>query len=318
MPRTKLLFQFVSIVLLAFRALGCSLCLDGSAITKPNYVLDLTSPVSLKTCKDLSNALQFISDDSDLCLNARALGGLCGCPTREGACSICADTEHIANPQKLLDGLVDVGINQSSFGLELTCKLVESGLQVYDAGQSECLALPLDDLRKYCGCSTGFWQANLTECTLCPLGETPNQDTADSHFVCLDDLECVACADLRASAVQALRGSDECNKIQQISTACGCPSPANACRLCKNGGDTTDHGKIIITPSGDKRGCEVFEAQLRRIDANSTECTSLDASYSDECKCEEGQRFCTLYAVSPWGRCPFPEQEHQWDRRPWF
>lgn len=58
---------------------------------------------------------------------------------------------------------------------------------------------------------------------------------------------------------------------------------------------------MIITPTGEDLSCQIFEAQLRRIDANSTECTSLDATYSDQCKCEE------VRDVIPCKLCPLGE-----------
>jgi hypothetical protein len=113
--------------------------LDGSTITKPDYVIGLTDPISLNTCKDISHALLFFPEDSDLCLSAKALSALCGCPVAENACSICKGSQNITRPQQLLDGLVNFEIEQSTFGLALTCALVESRMQVYDTEHEECL-----------------------------------------------------------------------------------------------------------------------------------------------------------------------------------
>ena len=59
---------------------------------------------------------------------------------------------HKTSPDlnKLLAGLMDFENEPATSGLALTCALVESGMQVYDTGQAECLEQPFDGLRRYC------------------------------------------------------------------------------------------------------------------------------------------------------------------------
>ena len=185
----------LALLLSAFKsALACSLCLDGSAITKPDYVIGLTDPIPLNTCKDLSNALVFIGDDSELCLDARALSALCGCPVADNACSICKGSQNITRPQQLLDGLVDFENEQSTFGLAFTCVLAESRMQVYDTGQAECLEQPFDGLHRYCGCPSEDGEES-NACTLCcPGGEeiVPGQLGVDM-FIDIGNEDHVSC-----------------------------------------------------------------------------------------------------------------------------
>jgi hypothetical protein len=267
-----------------------SLCLNGSTITKPDYVIGLTDPIPLNTCKDLSDALVFIGDDSDMCLSARALSALCGCPVADNACSICEGSQNITRPQQLLDGLVDFENEQSTSGLALTCALVESRMQVYDTGQAECLEQPFDDLHRYCGCPSED-EDESNECTLCPGGEiVPDQPGVDTFIDIGNEDPMITCEEAKRLAAETEKGTEVCNGIQRVSTLCGCPIPENACRLCKNGGYMTETMKRITNPSGELVLCRDFEIQLHNFKSSSIECTSLDISYSDECGCSELKR----------------------------
>ena len=110
----------------------CRLCRDESSMmAHPGLVLDLKRPLPLKTCQDLGNALTFLSEDSDLCSNARSLATLCGCPQDSNfdKCTICDKSTSMTRPKQVLDGLVDLG-DQDTFGLERTCELVESSINI--------------------------------------------------------------------------------------------------------------------------------------------------------------------------------------------
>jgi len=231
MRLSHLIILPLALLLATFKiALGCSLCLDGSAITKPDYVIGLTDPIPLSTCKDISDALLFFPEDLDLCLSAKALGSICGCPVAENACSICEGSQNITRPQQLLDGLVDFESEPSTFGLALTCALVESGMQVYDTGQAECLEQPFDDLRRYCGCPSED-ENESNECTFCPGGEiVPDQPGVDT-FIDTGKDNLVTCVEAKTLVAETEKGTEVCNNIQSVSTLCGCPIPENACRL---------------------------------------------------------------------------------------
>jgi hypothetical protein len=81
----------------------CNLCLDGSTATKPDYFIGFKDPFVLNTCKDLSDAMLFIGEDSVECQNGRLWGALCGCPVAANACSICEGSQNITRPQQVLD-----------------------------------------------------------------------------------------------------------------------------------------------------------------------------------------------------------------------
>lgn len=73
------------------------------------------------------------------------------------------------------------------------------------------------------------------------------------------------------------------NKIQRVSTKCGCPIPENACRVCKNGGYTTgdrqqDNNAKFWT-------CSVrvnVRLSFHNFDPSSIACASLDECYVDQ------------------------------------
>ena len=176
-------------------ALGlCNLCLDGSTITRPDYFIGITDPILLNTCKDIRDALLLFPEDSDLCLSARALSALCGCPVAKNACSICAGSQNITRPQQLLASLMDFENEPAMSGLALTCALVESGMQVYYTGRAECLEQPFDGLHRYCGCPSEDGEES-NACTLCcPGGEeiVPGQLGVDM-FIDIGNEDHVSC-----------------------------------------------------------------------------------------------------------------------------
>lgn len=286
-------------------ALGCTLCPDGSTIGNPDYVVDLTEPFPLKTCGDLNDALVFVDDGSSLCESSRALAALCGCPTADDSCSICGGESTPSRPDQVLDGLVEMTgvLGQPTFGLARTCALVESTIRQYDAGETQCLDLPVEDLRSYCGCATDDEEES-TVCTLCPGGEVVEEP--ENHFTFNGGT--VSCREAKEIVANTEKGTDTCNAVQQVSTLCGCPIPWDSCEICKNGGAVLDGCKVIRTPSKEEVSCRTFEAQMRSLESSNSQCLSLDPIYAEQCGCTEVEEFipCTL---CPHGEAvPYPDK----------
>ena len=292
---------------------SCSLCSDGSTVTKPDYFIGWTNPYVINTCKDLSDGLLFIDADSDACFEIRSWGAICGCPVAENSCSICEGSQNITKPQQVLDTIGNpyVAGFLAENGIAVTCEFQESVMQTYQNGDDECLkqmALPIDDLRRYCGCPSEDEEES-NECTLCPGGEIlPPQSGVDT-FISIGNEDTVSCEEANTLVTETEKGTEVCNQIQRLSTLCGCPIPENACRLCKNRGYVTKTGTVITTPSGERVQCESFEAQLHNFESSSIECTSLDESYADQCGCSESEAFipCTLCGEGE--EVPFPDKE---------
>jgi hypothetical protein len=302
------------LLLIAFKCahcIPCNVCLDGSTMTKPDYLIGIKTPIVLNTCKDVSDALSFVDNDSYICKDARYLSALCGCPVAENACSLCEASQNITKPQQLLDGLVDFDSDfLSQSGLALTCALAESRMKIYQTGQAECLELPFDDLRRYCGCQSDDEEES-NECTLCPGGETvPAQSGLDTLINIGNEGAIITCEEAKVLVAQTEKGTEVCNEIQRVSTRCGCPIPDNACRLCKSGGSVTETGTMITTPSGESISCESFEAQLHNFESSSINCTRLDdETYADKCGCSEAEAFVPCSLCVGGEAVPFPEKE---------
>jgi hypothetical protein len=221
-PSQLHVFPFVLLLVTFKSTLGfdsCKLCLDGSTITKPDYFISITTPFVINTCKDFSDGLLFVESDSSLCRDARGeWSAICGCPVAEDACSICEGSQNITKPQQVLDGLVDftnADIWYFDFlslnGIAFTCALAESRMQIFQNGQTECLELPFDDLRRCCGCPSEDKEES-TECTLCPGGEiAPDQSGVDI----------ISCKNAKTLLNKTEKGTEECNQIQRVSTQCG-------------------------------------------------------------------------------------------------
>ena len=184
-------------------------------------------------------------------------------------------------------------------------------MQSTQSGQAECLevmALPIDDLRRYCGCPSEDG-VDSNECTLCPGGETVPLQSGVDLLINTGKDSVRSCEEANDLVVQTERGTEVCNEIQRVSEQCGCPVEDNECHLCKNGGYMKETSKIITTPSGERVSCKSFEAQLHNFTSTSMNCTSLDESYADQCGCPESEAFVPCSLCGEGEVVPFPEKE---------
>ena len=288
------IFSFVTILKEAKAV--CDLCFDGEPIEKPGYVLDLTDPIPIKTCGDLTGLLLFVDEADEACMTARAASALCGCPNSPpDACAVCPGSNKMTKPFQNLDGLVDLG-DLDFFGLAPTCALVESGIATFGKESADCLDLPTDDLQLFCGCPSGTEDPATSDvCTLCPGGEI----VPDSSEYAFAELELssdinpngypsrILCKDAKAMVQGETRESILCKDIQYGSTACGCPVPEDACQLCPGGSEPLLKTKRVESIFGPGLQCSSLHHQVHRYDDNSTECQALADTYSDTCGCEE-------------------------------
>jgi len=296
----------------------CNLCFDGEAITKPDYTLSLTDPIPLETCQDLSDILTLIAEDDTLCSAARAVSTLCGCPNvPPNACTICG--ANTTRPQQNLDGLVDLG-GVDFFGLAPTCELVESGINGLNQDDKDCLALPMDGLKLYCGCPNAENEggnSNNDACPICPGGEIlPDRPEDDFIFLTLNSVPAptpgdntISCKEAKVLAKGEESGSVLCGDIRLGSTACGCPVPENACQICPDGSKIIRNSEFVDSIFGVRIICDHFDTQLHRFDRNSTECQSLDENYAETCGCTQEEELvpCTLCPAGE--SVPYPDKE---------
>lgn len=204
----------------------CTLCENGEAIAKPEYFLGIEDPLPLGKCRDLDISLAaFVEAGSGLCEYSRALSTLCGCPRSEKACSICG--ENMTRPQQLLDGLVDLSILDLSIPLDITCEYVESAMNRMAVDSDDCTALPIPAMEKYCGCPStlettdgGGLGDGESICSFCPGGEIVPPERIERYYV-----DNFYCPDLFETAKHLEKGSNDCKRIQKLSSKCGCPIP---------------------------------------------------------------------------------------------
>lgn len=274
---------------------ACSLCFDGEAISKPDHVLDLSEPLSIRTCQDLVSVLILIPEEDKLCSSARAVSTLCGCPNLvQNACTICGN-KNMSRPLQNLDGLVDLG-DVDFFGLTPTCALVESGMNIFKQGGQACSSLPIDELQMYCGCQ---WTEDEGEdndaCMLCPGGEIVPENGVLLLLELNENGKRISCTDAHELVKGEKRGSSLCNDIQRGSTRCGCPVPENACQLCPDGSKVAG-ANFVDSIFGIRQSCESYFYQMHRYDRDSAECQSLDDNGREACGCDKKEEFvpCTL------------------------
>lgn len=292
------LLMLWSVAVLKQARAACDLCFDGEPISKPEYVLDLTDPVPIRTCGDLAGLLLFVDENDEACTASRAASTLCGCPNSPpDACTICAGSGKITKPLQNLDGLVDLGV-LGFFGIAPTCALVDSGIRTFNRESDSCLNFAIGDLQLYCGCSSGTEEGDHPAsdvCTLCPGGEIV-PDFSDYAFAMLELDSDVAsneypsrilCRDAERLVKGVTAGSELCEAIQRGSTGCGCPVPDNACQLCPGGGDVRLKTERVDSFFGPRLSCSSLLHQLHRYDALSTECLTLDDSYAATCGCDK-------------------------------
>ena len=172
----------------------------------------MNNPFVINTCKNLSNLMLFFYEDLPQCRDARALNKTCGCPVAENACSICEGLQNITRPQQLLGGLVDLGEANRlalTYGIALTCAFTELAMQHYSTGQAECLELPFDNLRRYCGCPNTMDEEESNECTFCPGGEIiPPQSGVDTFIKIGKNEDKVSCEKAKTLAAQTEKDSE--------------------------------------------------------------------------------------------------------------
>ena len=93
-------------------------------------------------------------------------------------------------------------------------------MQVYDTEQAECLEQPFDGLHRYYGCPSKN-EDESNECTLCPGGEIVSIQLGVDMFINTGN-PIITCEEAKTLATETEKGTEVCNKIQRVSTLCGC------------------------------------------------------------------------------------------------
>ena len=144
----------------------CTVCRDGSVITRPDKELSLGDSLPIESCQDLDSFAALFPASSEECSSVQALGGLCGCPVPEGACTLCPNGEPPSNPSRKLNWFSTfasaVPEAYQSVADSLTCEIM-GAIVASDAigvfGQEDALLCTASQLQSWiCGCEPD-WRA---------------------------------------------------------------------------------------------------------------------------------------------------------------
>jgi hypothetical protein len=265
---------------------ACSLCRHGEPVPRPDQRLDLMYPIPMATCRDVSNFVGILPDDSHFCHQSKAFRNRCGCPAPQSACTICPEGFQMTLPWRGLDELLattsDPTIAATYFGLNATCELFDSAISAYEETEQRCLDLPLDQLGELCACRE--------QCHFCAGGEEPLAFSNTSFHVHGEDVfdygnSIVSCSEAAELAKETVEGSETCTTVQGAGTLCGCPVPPGACRLCPNGGVVGEHHTHpVVLPNGETTSCDILESRMHLVNDTSPQCLLMEP-YAKECGC---------------------------------
>jgi hypothetical protein len=138
----------------------CTLCNDGSAVTLPNYLVQIPGYPEL-SCSSVASLIPSLLPDDTVpeCTLARQVSSLCGCPVIPGSCSLCKDGTKASKRHVELEEFAEI------FGGNIpTCELVEAYLRSFNKSHEICSA-SRESVATRCGCSPTYQTVNKTNVT---------------------------------------------------------------------------------------------------------------------------------------------------------
>ena len=306
---------------------SCTVCVTGDPITLPDEHLGLLEPVPMVDCAAMDSLAVFLTVGSSDCDGVQSIGSLCGCPKRENACTLCGNDGQITRGNHTLQPIpADL-----PRGLRYDCDVLEAQLNVLTQDNDVCLARQTDQrLLRECGCSNyqeptqqeqEQQQLQREPCTLCPFGLEANFSNAR-----VDDLFGTECSVLGGAVAEYDLGSNECQRVQNLSSLCGCPVSRDACQMCP-------HGMVAPEqPHGNYFTCEFVAASLHTFQSNDTQCLAaqqdrtvtlnstqytegittaveialLQQEHKNKCLCKPPPETCSLCPNGEW--VPLPDK----------
>ena len=270
-------------------AAACTVCIDGSPITKPEkkFVLE-GSPIN--QCDRLDAAAKNLDVTSPLCNAIRMAGTLCGCSIPEGGCTLCHNGDRMTSPDVVV---LEYSVRDFLPGLpesNPTCETLEALLHHRSSGTDFCSEAQARTYEQ-CGCEKPIGNIFTIDSNRSSTPATQNAPTvapAETCTVCRDGADMLypdkimnlgpnirTCRDAGAIANLALLDSPECRGLQAISSFCGCEAVMHQCTFCANGERVPYPNKKLnwfsevilkIPPSyeilKDSLTCELYEAIL--------------------------------------------------------
>ena len=196
----------------------CTVCPGGETITLPEQTLSLSNDLAfVDSCGTLETVIGLVATDSPECALIQSASSLCGCPTRENACSLCPTGGAVS----LLDeDLTFFFADRTEIpeGIVPTCQLVEAIAKSYAADSQECTEVQYT--AGVCGCPP---LPDGQGCIFCP---------EDATGVTLSDKEVAiagtvlgflpTCRQIELMLRQVPQSDEICSMGQVINYLCGC------------------------------------------------------------------------------------------------
>lgn len=288
----------------------CSVCKDGSAITKPDGYIGMTEPVSLLDCKAMNAIIPFLDVETEECIGSQALGTICGCPIPEGACLLCGSEEGaVTNPRLEVDSLVDFELLFEAPPTRIyDCEFVEAGLHGRIEGDEKCVYAKDKLGGPCCGQEDNVFiiPASIEPCDLgCTTAlEDPSHvvvakinETTDITATCSDmngmEMSRAACRDIKPE--------------------CRCQA---TCSLCEDGSPVPDPDMVLdwenlgLPSTFDT--CGALQDSIRNMDPMDDTCRSSQV-FSRLCGCPLSATHCNICGTS-YETVPEPTAAYVWSR----
>eukprot|EP00980_Cylindrotheca_fusiformis_P014189 scaffold3725_cov114-Cylindrotheca_fusiformis.AAC.6 len=275
---------------------ACTVCQNGSSISKPEALLDVPGFGTL-SCGSIDALVGdlYNSDDSN-CQLLQSVSSICGCPgaydgsNNESSCQLCANGVVPESKHNLPLSYLDDVVNYEGVNCRLLEAYFESSLE---ASEPTC-QLGQAWTQDYC-CSSAEWKPPSNPC----------QVSVDASDAVIDFGQELTCSQLQEAAATLWDESDsDCAEIKSItSVTCGSQSgeePAEVCSLCKDGSSVTSPERLVPFMAdrffGIEPTCQQVQAATALLALGSSECeeVQLIGSY---CGCPAVENACAFCAA---------------------
>ena len=312
----------------------CSLCgfvLDEAApfsVPLPENPLSISELPFAKTCGDLEGFLPFLEANSTECVSLQAIGTLCGCPIRDGACEMCGSGGGggSGGSNVVLPNDNDLSVLEPLVGSAgLTCTSYRAVLHTLNETDSLCL-LSKDLVGDYCGCNSVAdndsqdgsdpTQQNHTDstgdnifvhptplsprCSFCPVGEIPDAN----QTLNVTGIPFKTCGQMRDAIETLLPADTDTCSFQQdaFGTMCGCELPPieePRCSFCLDGSPVPEEFlnkeiSFLDPVAGLNPTCGLIEAIGKSQQVEGSDTCLLVQSFGAYCGCPAIEDHCVL------------------------
>jgi hypothetical protein len=149
------------LLFLVFSSAGgdpCTFCDDGSAVTLPDYMVQLPGFPAL-SCSSIDTMIPSLFPDatSSDCALAHQVSSVCGCPVIAESCNVCGDRTQVPKAQVLVEEFAEI-----FQGNVPTCEFVVAYLRSFHQNDDMCLTSQ-EKIGLKCGCYNDTQIVNETD-----------------------------------------------------------------------------------------------------------------------------------------------------------